>query len=135
MPVLTLVLVLTPYITRMVRANVREVLQQPMVRSAVLRGLPPRQVMWRHVVPNASLPVDQRRGAHVRGPHRRRRRDRDRLRLPGHRQPVRDSVLGKDIPIVQAVTLVIGAGFVVLNLLADVVLAAARPAAAARPMT
>ena len=57
MPLITLVLVLTPYLTRMIRANVREILQQPMVRGAVLRGLPPHQVVWRHVVPNASVPV------------------------------------------------------------------------------
>jgi peptide/nickel transport system permease protein len=119
LPTLTLVLVLTPYITRMVRANVREVLSQPLTRSAVLRGLPTRTVLWRHVVPNAALPViavvaltlaDILAGVVV---------VESVFAFPGIGKLFVDSVLGTDVPMVQAVALVVGAGFVALNLLAD----------------
>jgi peptide/nickel transport system permease protein len=127
MPTITLVLVLTPYLTRMVRANVREILQQPMVRGAVLRGLPPRQVLWRHVVPNAGVPVinvmaltlaDVLAGVVA---------IETVFSFPGIGQLFVTSVLAKDLPVVQAVALVVGAGFVLLNLLADLALLAIDP--------
>jgi peptide/nickel transport system permease protein len=127
MPLITLVLVLTPYLTRMVRANVREILQQPMVRGAVLRGLPPRQVLWRHVVPNAGVPVinvmaltlaDILAGVVA---------IETVFSFPGIGNLFVTSVLAKDLPVVQAVALVVGAGFVLLNLLADLTLIAVDP--------
>ena len=57
MPALTLTGVLFGYIMRMTRANVMEVMQTPYVRTAVLKGLPMRQVILRHVLPNAMLPT------------------------------------------------------------------------------
>lgn len=127
LPVLTLVLVLSPYMTRMVRTNVREVLQQPMVRSAILRGLPTRTVLWRHVVPNAAIPVvsvialtlaDIIAGIVV---------VETVFAFPGIGQLFVSSVLGKDVPVVQAVALVVGLGFVTINLLADALLVAIDP--------
>jgi peptide/nickel transport system permease protein len=127
LPVLTLTLMLTPYLLRMVRANVREVLDQPLVRSAVLRGLSNRAVIWRHVVPNAALPVigvialtlaDILAGVVV---------VETVFAFPGIGKLFVDSVLSKDIPMVQAIALVIGFGFVTLNLLADVLLVALDP--------
>lgn len=127
MPLITLVLVLTPYLTRMVRTNVREILQQPMVRGAVLRGLPPRQVLWRHVVPNAGVPVinvmaltlaDILAGVVA---------IETVFSFPGIGNLFVTSVLSKDLPVVQAVALVVGAGFVLLNLLADLTLLAVDP--------
>jgi peptide/nickel transport system permease protein len=131
-PVLTLVLVLTPYMTRMVRTNVREVLQQPLARSSVLRGLPNRTVMWKHVVPNAALPViavvaltfaDILAGVVV---------VESVFAFPGIGNLFIDSVLGKDLPMVQAVALVVGAGFVLVNLLSDALLVALDPRVRAR---
>lgn len=131
-PVLTLVLVLTPYMTRMVRTNVREVLQQPLTRSSVLRGLPNRTVMWKHVVPNAALPViavvaltfaDILAGVVV---------VESVFAFPGIGNLFVSSVLGKDLPMVQAVALIVGAGFVLVNLLADVLLVLLDPRVRAR---
>jgi len=119
LPVLSLATVLTPYMARMVRANVREVSAAPFVRSAVLRGVPRRQVIWRHVVPNATLPVvnvvalsmaELVGGVVVLETV---------FGFPGIGQLLVDSVSSKDIPTVQAIALIIGIGFVVLNLLAD----------------
>jgi peptide/nickel transport system permease protein len=132
LPVLSLVLVLSPYMTRMVRTNVREVMQQPMVRSAILRGLPPRTILWRHVVPNAAIPVvnvvaltlaDIIAGIVV---------VETVFAFPGIGQLFVSSVLGKDVPVVQAVALVVGLGFVTINLLADALHVAIDPRLRAR---
>ena len=57
LPAITLTGVMFAYVMRMTRANVIEVLDTNYVRSAILKGLPMRQVIWKHVVPNAMLPT------------------------------------------------------------------------------
>jgi peptide/nickel transport system permease protein len=127
LPVIALALVLTPYIARMVRVNVRDTLAQPFVRSAVLRGLSRRRVIWRHVVPSASLPVvnvvalslaELVGGVVV---------IESVFGFPGIGKLLVDSVSGKDIPMVQAIALVIGAGYVLLNFAADAIVLALNP--------
>lgn len=54
LPALTLAIVLAPQFIRMVRAAAIDVLAQPYVRAAVLRGLPARTILWRHVLPNTA---------------------------------------------------------------------------------
>jgi peptide/nickel transport system permease protein len=119
LPVLTLATVLTPYMTRMIRANVRDVAGRPFIRSAVLRGLSRRRVVWRHVVPNASLPVvnvvalsmaELIGGVVV---------IETVFGFPGIGQLLVDSVGSRDIPTVQVIALIIGAGVVGLNFVAD----------------
>ena len=122
LPTLTLAIVMTPYILRMVRTNVRDTMSLPFVRSAVLRGIPRRRVMWHHVVPNASLPVvnvvalslaELVGGVVV---------IETVFGFPGIGKLLVESVGSKDIPTVQAIAVVIGLGFVVLNFVADAVL-------------
>src|SRR5260370_15795234 len=43
--------------TRMVRSEVIDVLNSDYIRAARLKGLPPRIVLWRHVLRNALLPT------------------------------------------------------------------------------
>jgi peptide/nickel transport system permease protein len=57
LPTLTLAIVLMPQFVRMVRAAAIDVLAQPYVRAAVLRGLPVRTILWRHVLPNTAAPL------------------------------------------------------------------------------
>jgi peptide/nickel transport system permease protein len=49
--------VLLGYISRLTRAGVVDELKKPYVRTAVLKGLPQRQVIFRHVLRNALLPT------------------------------------------------------------------------------
>lgn len=119
LPILTLVLVVTPYMARMVRVQVRETLGHAHVRSALLRGVPVRRLTWRHVVPNASLPVVNVVALNLA----------ELLgglvvvevvfAFPGVGQLLVDSVNGKDIPTVQAIALIAGVGFVIINAFAD----------------
>jgi peptide/nickel transport system permease protein len=57
MPAMTLVLVLFGYIARMARAGTAEALEADYTRTAVLKGLPQRTVLRRHVLRNALLPT------------------------------------------------------------------------------
>lgn len=57
LPAVTATLVLLAYIVRLVRAGVMEELKQGYVRTATLKGLPRRTVVVRHVLRNALLPT------------------------------------------------------------------------------
>jgi peptide/nickel transport system permease protein len=57
LPAITATLVLLGYVARLTRAGVLEELKKPYVRTAVLKGLPYRQVIFKHVLRNALLPT------------------------------------------------------------------------------
>jgi peptide/nickel transport system permease protein len=57
LPAVTATLVLLAYIVRLVRAGVMEELKQGYVRTAALKGLPRRTVIVRHVLRNALSPA------------------------------------------------------------------------------
>jgi peptide/nickel transport system permease protein len=57
LPSIPLVLVLFGYIARMSRAGMIEALDSDYTRTAILKGLPHRTVIWRHVLRNALLPT------------------------------------------------------------------------------
>lgn len=57
LPVLPLVFVFFGYIARMARAGTVEALDADYTRTAILKGLPQRVVIWRHVLRNALLPT------------------------------------------------------------------------------
>jgi peptide/nickel transport system permease protein len=55
LPVATLALVEVGYVTRITRQSMVEVLDAAYVRTAVLKGLPYRKVVWRHALRNALM--------------------------------------------------------------------------------
>jgi peptide/nickel transport system permease protein len=57
LPSLTLGLGVVPYVSRIARAAVSESLGAPFTRNAVLRGLPRRRVVWRHAMRSAAVPL------------------------------------------------------------------------------
>ncbi len=57
LPAITASLVLVGYITRMTRAGMLEELKKPYVRTAMLKGLPWRRVVFSHALRNALLPT------------------------------------------------------------------------------
>lgn len=57
LPAMTATLVLLGYVSRMTRAGVIDELKKPYVRTAVLKGLPRRRVIFKHVLRNALLPT------------------------------------------------------------------------------
>jgi len=120
LPALTLVLAVTPYISRIMRASMVEVLESDYVTMARLKGLPNRTVIWRHAVPNAIVPAIQvsalqlayMAGGVVVVEYV--------FAYPGIGSALIDAVGNRDVPVVQALTLIIAAVYVVVNVGADV---------------
>jgi peptide/nickel transport system permease protein len=120
MPVATLVIAVAPYVSRIMRASMIEVLESDYVEMARLKGLPERTVLIRHALPNAIGPVFQviainlaylAGGVVV---------IESVFNYPGIGLALVDAVNNHDIPVVQALAMLIAAVYVVLNLLADV---------------
>ncbi len=120
LPVATLVIVVSPYIARIMRASMVEVLESDYVEMARLKGLPERTVLIRHALPNAIGPVFQVIAinlAYLAGG----------LVVieyvfdyPGIGTALQDAVVTHDLPVVQALAMLIAGVYVVLNLLADI---------------
>ncbi|WP_182347339.1 ABC transporter permease [Tomitella gaofuii] len=121
MPILTLVIVVLPYIVRMMRATMVEALDGGFVEMARLKGVPERQVITRHAMPHALGPVAQviafqlawLAGGIVVVEYL--------FRYPGIGAALVDAVHNRDIQVVQTIALLIAAVYIVVNLLADVV--------------
>jgi peptide/nickel transport system permease protein len=127
LPTLTLVLAVCPYIIRIMRATMLEVLDSQYVQQARLKGLPERTVILRHALPNAIGPVAQvvalqlawLIGGVVVVEYL--------FRFPGMGFQLIDAVTNRDLPLVQALVLAVALFYVVVNLVADVVTLAANP--------
>jgi peptide/nickel transport system permease protein len=127
LPAATLVLAVTPYISRIMRGSMIEVLESEYVTMARLKGLAGRTVIWRHAVPNAIVPAIQVTA----------------LQLawmaggvvvvefvfsyPGIGSAFIDAVDNRDMPVVQTITILAASIYVVLNLLADLATIAVTP--------
>lgn len=120
LPALTLTLAVAPYIGRMLRASTIEVLESEYVMMAHLKGLSGRRVLWRHAMPNAIVPTLQvialnlawLAGGIVVVEYL--------FGFPGIGQALVDAVANRDMPVVQALCLLIAGIYVTLNLLADI---------------
>jgi len=55
LPILTLSLDEIGYLTRFTRVNMAEVMESDYIRTAVLKGIPKRKVIWRHALRNALI--------------------------------------------------------------------------------
>lgn len=127
LPVVALAIAVSPPIVRMMRASMIEVLESDYVQQARLKGLPERTVIWRHAAPNAIGPVAQvvalqlawLAGGVVAIEYL--------FRYPGIGLALMDAIDTRDLPIIQAVALLIAGIYIVVNLLADIVGLAANP--------
>lgn len=119
MPALTLTGVLFAYIMRMTRANVIEVMQSHYVRTAILKGLTMRRVIQRHVVPNALLPTISVIAANIGWLLGGLIIVEVVFSYAGLGRLVLDAVSTRDVPLLQAVTLIIAAAYTLSNLAAD----------------
>jgi peptide/nickel transport system permease protein len=57
LPVLTLTLVMLAYTSRMTRTSMIDVMERNFIRTARLKGIGERKVIFRHALPNALLPT------------------------------------------------------------------------------
>jgi peptide/nickel transport system permease protein len=120
LPTVTLIIAVAPYVARIMRASMIEVLESDYVEMARLKGLPERTVLLRHALPNALGPVFQVIAlnlAYLAGG----------IILvevvfnySGIGGAIAEAVVNHDLPVVQALAMLIAAVYVILNLLADV---------------
>jgi peptide/nickel transport system permease protein len=120
LPALTLVLAVTPYISRIMRGSMVEVLESEYVTMARLKGLPERTVIWRHAVPNAIVPAIQVAALQLAWMAGGVVVVEFVFQYPGIGAALVDSVANQDMPVVQSVTMLAAGIYVGLNLLADV---------------
>ncbi len=127
LPSIPLMLVLFGYISRMARAGTVVSLQSNYVRTAVLKGLPRRVVIWRHVLRNSLLPtisvISVQVGYLVGGLVV----TETLFNYPGIGKLVLDSAVGHDLPMLEATVLTVAVIYMVSNLVADVLLALLNP--------
>jgi peptide/nickel transport system permease protein len=120
LPALTLVILLFGYIARITRAGTIESLDADYTRTAFLKGLPRRTVIRRHVLRNSLLPtiavVATQTGYLIGG-----------LvvietlfNYPGMGRLIFTAATQKDFPLLESAVLIVGIGFLIATLLADV---------------
>lgn len=119
LPALTLVLAVVPYISRIMRGSMVEVLESDYVTMARLKGLSERTVIWRHAVPNAIVPAIQVAALQMAWMAGGVVLVEFVFSYPGIGAALVDAVNNRDMPVVQTVVMLAAGFYVVLNLLAD----------------
>lgn len=120
LPVLSLSFVILAYILRMMRASVTEALQSAFVKAALLKGLDRRRVILFHVLPVAlgptlsviALSIGWMAGGLV--------VVESLFGYPGIGRLLVFVIRNRDIPMLQAISLIIAAVYAIANLAADV---------------
>ena len=120
LPALALTLVVVAHMMRMTRAAIINLLARPYIEMARLKGLRPGRIILKHALPNALAPIINVIAINL-------------AYLvvgvvvvevvfvyPGLGQLMVDSVSKRDIPVVQACSLIFAMTYILLNLLADV---------------
>lgn len=120
LPVTSLALSEIAVMTRMMRAGSLEVMNRDYVTHARAKGLPERQVLWRHVFPNAFAPTLTMVGIALAGLLAGAAVTETVFTLPGLGKLLVDSIYGRDYPVLQGALLFIAAVYVVTNLLIDI---------------
>lgn len=121
LPTATLALLATTYLARLVRSTVIDVLGSEYIQMATLKGLTERRIVYRHALINAIGPTLQAAAMTTA------------VTLggvvviefvfayPGIGTALTDAIGKRDIPVIQAVVLLIAVVFYICNLLADLI--------------
>ncbi|MGH1482343.1 MAG: ABC transporter permease [Geminicoccales bacterium] len=119
LPVIVLAMVMTAHILRMVRSSVIEVMAGDYVQMAALKGVPYWRIVFRHALPNALLPAINvvaltiawlLGGVVVIEVV---------FNYPGLGRLMIDAISDRDLPVVQAIALIVATVYVGVNLTAD----------------
>jgi peptide/nickel transport system permease protein len=127
LPVVTLVIVVTPYVFRMMRAATIEALNSEYVELATLKGVSRNRILLRHAVPNALAPTIQVIGLNL-------------LYLAGGIVLVEtvfnyqglglalvNAVNTRDVPVIQFIVVLLAVFYVVLNIATDLLVLLVSP--------
>jgi peptide/nickel transport system permease protein len=120
LPVATLVIVVSPYVVRIMRSTLLDVLDSDYVELARLKGVPEKVVLRRHALRNAIVPGIQVIALQLAWLASGIVLVEYLFSYPGVGASLVDSVRNSDVPMVQALAMIIAAVYVVVNLAADV---------------
>jgi peptide/nickel transport system permease protein len=132
LPVLTLVIVCFPYIFRMMRTSMIEVLDSDYMEMAKLKGLSAARLVFLHALPNAIAPTIQvialtfayLAGGVVLVEYV--------FGFPGIGQGMVNAVMTRDVPTIQFIVVLLAAFYIAVNILADVLAVVVTPRLRAR---
>lgn len=127
LPAFTLSLIFLAVITRITRGAMLEALRQDYVRTARAKGLPNYQVLLRHALRNALLPVVTILGLQFGGLMSGAVLTETVFGWPGIGLLLTDSIFNRDYPTVEGLVLFIAIVFVFVNLVVDLLYAAIDP--------
>jgi peptide/nickel transport system permease protein len=132
LPTVALALVQSAVLARVTRSSALEVMRQDFVRTARASGLSRRRVLWRHVLPNALVPivtiVGMQFAALVTGTIV----IENVFYLPGLGRLIFQSIANRDLPTVQALVMLFAAIVVTANFIVDLLYVVIDPRLKAR---
>ena len=120
MPAISLALLLTGLLARITRSTMLEVLRQDYIRTARAKGLPRRQVVVKHALANALIPITTVVGIIVSLLISGSVVTETLFSIPGIGQLLTQAVLNRDYPMVQGGLLITTALLVLVNIGVDV---------------
>lgn len=119
LPALTLGLSFTASVTRISRSAMLEVLSDDYVRTARSKGVAKRNVIWRHALPNALIPVVTLSGVEFGYLLGGAVLVEQIFALPGLGRMTLEAILQRDYALVQGAVLFVALNFMIVNLLVD----------------
>jgi peptide/nickel transport system permease protein len=127
LPAVALAAVQAAILARITRSAVLEVLREDFVRTARAKGLSQRQVLWRHVLRNAFVPVLTVMGLQFANLLTGTVVIENVFSLPGLGRLVFQAIANRDLVIVRNVVMLLAAAVIVINFVVDVLYAVIDP--------
>lgn len=120
MPVIVLAAVTMGYLARLTRSSMLETLRQDYIRTARAKGLPQRQVIGRHALRNALLPIITVIGPSLAFLVTGSFVVESLFAIPGVGYLGVQAIAQRDYPVIQGTTVVLAVAVVLMNLITDV---------------
>ena len=120
LPAVTLALVYVALVARITRTSVLEVLNEDYVRTARAKGLHERDVLTRHALRNAAVPILTVVGIGLAVLIGGAVVTESVFAIPGLGRLTVEAVLSRDFPVIQALILLFATGYVFVNLAIDI---------------
>jgi peptide/nickel transport system permease protein len=127
LPAIALAVVQAAILARITRSAVLDVLREDFVRTARAKGLSRRQVLWRHVLRNAFVPVLTVMGLQFANLLTGTVVVENVFSLPGLGRLIFQAIANRDILVVQDVVMLLAAAVIVINFIVDVLYAVIDP--------
>jgi len=127
LPAVALAVVQAAILARITRSAVLDVLREDFVRTARAKGLSHRQVLWRHVLRNAFVPVLTIMGLQFASLLAGTVVVENVFSLPGLGRLVFQAIANRDLVVVRNVVMLLAAAVIVINFVVDVLYAVIDP--------